>query len=627
MTARLPALALVVAALALASVVSPLLAAYGLGIALVALVVGPRWELDRAGQAAASVAAMTLGLLVPRLVMRGGYDQSIRLISEQAVLLAFPVLGVAVVRASMKQPRFGAPVTLAAGLVVLTAAGRAQPGWSYFLLSAAFLALSFLALALADPSRARPRWLRPRHWVVLVTAASLALSLAYGARRTLPPLQEDVMSRMMQRFRWYRTGFADRVALGSLQGLLQDDRVVMRVRGEPREVLLRGAVYSRYLGRVWEIPGDVPPPSVIETERLEPAGPGWIEIENAGRPERYFLPVNASHARTSSGTHTRDALGVHHPIRGFLAKRVWFQSAGGTSVLPPRAEDLVLPVELQRALQPLARDWGVASGPVAVRLSKIESKLGSDYRYSLSFERSPGKDPVWEFLTTQREGHCEYFASAMVAMARVSGVPARLVTGYRISERSPFGYSVVRGRHAHAWVEAWVDGRWKTYDPTPAAALELSSPQETPTLGALWDALRTGWEAADDWLAERSPFELAMSLVALVGGWLLYRNLRGRRESSAQLVVLELPLAGYAALEQALWRLGLGRAPGETLEQFAARLERWDGLAAERGRELAGLVRRYAELRYAERGDSALLDRALGEAAQRVQPRALGDLR
>ena len=97
------------------------------------------------------------------------------------------------------------------------------------------------------------------------------------------------------------------------------------------------------------------------------------------------------------------------------------------------------------------------------------------FQYSLDVPPvEPFEDPVARFILTEGRGHCELFASAMAAMARSIGIPARVVTGYRASERNPFGdYFVVRRGHAHAWIEAEIaPSAWRTFDPSPAADVE-----------------------------------------------------------------------------------------------------------------------------------------------------------
>jgi protein-glutamine gamma-glutamyltransferase len=99
------------------------------------------------------------------------------------------------------------------------------------------------------------------------------------------------------------------------------------------------------------------------------------------------------------------------------------------------------------------------------------------FAYSLKLTVQDAKaDPVEDFLFNRQEGHCEYFASSMVMLLRSLGIPARLVSGFK-------GGTYDRGRkvfidqqlHAHTWVEAFIDGRWLTYDPTPEARNEAVS--------------------------------------------------------------------------------------------------------------------------------------------------------
>lgn len=94
-----------------------------------------------------------------------------------------------------------------------------------------------------------------------------------------------------------------------------------------------------------------------------------------------------------------------------------------------------------------------------------------EYRYTLNMEvDDPNRDPVEEFLLVRKRGHCEYFASALALMLRAVKIPSRLVTGFKGAEfHESDGSYEVQQRHAHVWVEAWVDDEWIVLDPTPGA--------------------------------------------------------------------------------------------------------------------------------------------------------------
>ncbi len=106
------------------------------------------------------------------------------------------------------------------------------------------------------------------------------------------------------------------------------------------------------------------------------------------------------------------------------------------------------------------------------RCQKIERYLrdSGEFSYTLKMAiQDPEVDPVVDFVLNRKAGHCEYFASALALMLRGVGIPTRLVSGFkggRWDERRE--ELIVEQRHAHAWVEAFVDGTWIVLDPTTA---------------------------------------------------------------------------------------------------------------------------------------------------------------
>lgn len=119
----------------------------------------------------------------------------------------------------------------------------------------------------------------------------------------------------------------------------------------------------------------------------------------------------------------------------------------------------------------VVRDFEQRHTPEDFRIARlIQDYLWRTCTYTLDQERLEGDvDPIEHFLFERREGHCEYFASAMVAMCRSVGVNARGVTGYIATERSPTGDTfLVRRAHAHAWAEVETEpGVWSTFDASP----------------------------------------------------------------------------------------------------------------------------------------------------------------
>jgi transglutaminase-like putative cysteine protease len=82
----------------------------------------------------------------------------------------------------------------------------------------------------------------------------------------------------------------------------------------------------------------------------------------------------------------------------------------------------------------------------------------------------PGIDApnALETFLRGRRGFCEQYASAMAAMVRVLGVPARVAVGFTPGGRQDDGSFSVSTNDAHAWPEVWFSGAgWVRFEPTP----------------------------------------------------------------------------------------------------------------------------------------------------------------
>ncbi|HYG08339.1 MAG TPA: transglutaminase domain-containing protein, partial [Pyrinomonadaceae bacterium] len=80
------------------------------------------------------------------------------------------------------------------------------------------------------------------------------------------------------------------------------------------------------------------------------------------------------------------------------------------------------------------------------------------------------EDPLADFMFRVREGHCEYFSTAMAVMLRSAGVATRVVNGFQLGEYNDAAdVYTVRQSDAHSWVEVYFPdtGAWVTFDPTP----------------------------------------------------------------------------------------------------------------------------------------------------------------
>lgn len=615
--------------------------ALSIGAAVVALAAWAsrrRWRFGSAGEVLALLALGVLGLVIHGLEP-GAVGQASAPLRSSVFVFAFTGLGVAVLRLHLDRPEGGAPATLAAAGVVFLACGTVRTGsWLPWLLGL-FLLFALAALAVDAWQRGHA----PAPWRLAGRHAAVALVLAGAVPATMlvwagagPKLIRSGTSYLLDRIGSARgTGFHDGpITLHALDGLLDSDEVVLRIDGSaPRH--LRGNVYVHYARGRWQPPAaesrddGVPlalaaaPPDEASVTRIEYAG---------GDSDRFFLPLGARPHALEPETASVDAWRIVRASDGVPASaELLWPPPRASAMAPPSAGDLEVPDELREALIDAAHDLAPerAAGP-AEAVDRLASGLATRLAYSLDFRDAfaraqrarPQADPVVLFLEDVREGHCEYFASALALMLRARGVPARFVTGYRVLERNPIGdYAVVRERHAHAWVEAYLPGEgWVTVDGTPMAGAMQAGRAETPPVAALFD-----WLART--LRRHGQRLLLVVLVVGLAAAQIVRLWRGRRAGPVR--GASGPRNMARALERLLHRLarsGFERAPAESLESLARRLR---GACHEGARaaveapalraagadpaylEAADLLDRYAAHRYGDQGDWRGLEREL----------------
>ncbi len=162
-----------------------------------------------------------------------------------------------------------------------------------------------------------------------------------------------------------------------------------------------------------------------------------------------------------------------------------------------RQRYLELPDGVERVAE-LARTVTASAQTDRERAMAIQTHLRDSGEYTYSLEMppvEPAESPLDVFLFEARYGHCEYYSTAMAVMLRTLGVPTRNVTGFAGAVYNPYGdYYAVRQGDAHSWVEAYVDERWITFDPTPPARGDLGAADGLLTdFRAIMDAIRTRW--------------------------------------------------------------------------------------------------------------------------------------
>lgn len=99
----------------------------------------------------------------------------------------------------------------------------------------------------------------------------------------------------------------------------------------------------------------------------------------------------------------------------------------------------------------------------------LEDYFRSHFTYDLNIQVPPGQEPVsWFLFRSGNRGYCNYFATAMVVMARELGMPARVVVGYTDGTFDSTSHQdVIRGTDAHAWPQIYFAGYgWINFEPS-----------------------------------------------------------------------------------------------------------------------------------------------------------------
>jgi transglutaminase-like putative cysteine protease len=581
--------------------------------------IGPRWDLDRGRQIVASVigagAAYTLVSLL--------YEPLPGHLTEGWTRLSACLLMAAAARFVSTRPGGGPPITVLLLFLAVLVAGESRsrsgliPGLGvtfYPILSFLFLLAALAALRALDPGRI-PR--QGRRWLavaaLLITSTALATVSLVGVRAAYARLMNR--ARSTSAAQRVQVGFSDQMELGALGEMLDSETIVLRVRG-PRVDYLRGAAFNVYEVGRWRRS------DALATEQEEswtgprPEGASVVEIQALSEREpRFFLPMDARQVAPTPGRVKVDPLGIVKRAGSGdpLSARFLVGPRDRALLAPPRPVDLFLSRRVHTRLEELASGWTAGARSPEEKLDAIERHLAAEFRYARTFRRATDLDPALDFLLRDRTGHCEYFASGMVLLARAAGVPARVVTGYRVAEYNTLGgYHVVRERNAHAWVEAWIEDKgWVTRDPTPEGPLSQNRPHETTTSAALLDLLRVRYGEAVAWIGKRTTGQIAIASVLglLILGWLVARGVQ-RRGKGTPIPEDEIALPWLRSLLDALASAGTPHDPHEALERLAARVS---------DPEVSTLLRRYEALRYGDQGDAAALEREARDCVTRLR--------
>ncbi len=369
------------------------------------------------------------------------------------------------------------------------------------------------------PSRRMGNWLSG-------TAVALVLAILAGAALLffiLPRVQTRYLSAFAPRNDLV-TGFSDEVKLGDIGEIKRSRQLVMHIQieGDDRgafDLKWRGIALAVFDGARWMNPPQYRPLQFsreggFDVSRADVATPAprpgelkflryRVLMEPIGTDVFFFAPraealygpyreVSTDGAGTVFNKDVRTISSYRAVSNIYDQPAATLRQSGGHYPPEVALTYLQLP-SVDPRVRKLAHDVTANARNEYDKAAALEEFLRTNYGYTLTLPRTISKDPIANFLLERKQGHCEYFASAMTVMLRSLGIPARMVNGFRTGEfNSVTGSYIIRASDAHSWVEVFFPGNgWVTFDPTPAdPKLENSA---WTRIGLYLDAAREFW--------------------------------------------------------------------------------------------------------------------------------------
>ena len=270
----------------------------------------------------------------------------------------------------------------------------------------------------------------------------------------------------------------------------------------------------------------------------------------------------------------------------------------------------------------------------------IQNYFRDNFEYDTSINLSDNDDATVRFLTKERRGFCQQFASTFGLMARSLGMPTRIAVGFQPGTFDGKVYRVGT-KDAHAWPEMYFEGvGWIGFEPTPSrfdretpgdpsgtklgqtagpnqpnapatttprapSSTTATSEGSTPTtklrpLDRIETAGVQDTKPKGTSLARRSAFVAGFvfaSLLLLFAGWRIPRRVRLHRRRSRGTARTRITQA-WAYANERLALFNIHRRPSTTVVEFALREAPAAGVGAAGG-ALVELAQLHNEAMYA----------------------------
>jgi transglutaminase-like putative cysteine protease len=338
--------------------------------------------------------------------------------------------------------------------------------------------------------------------------------------------------------------------------------------GAARRYYWRWLIYDRYDGKAWRSSLTNTLSYSADEALFEFDGQGYRVIHQtilkadaadghlywSGSLLRVDQPIEVSwriHPSAEDPLLSMDMLGSltqggnqQYSADSLLSQSTERQLRAASQAYPPEMLEkyLLLPNTISQRVQDLATTLTAGAQNPYDKAQAIEAHLRT-YPYTLDVPAVPADSEISDyFLFELKTGYCDYYATSMVVLARAAGLPARIVMGYVSDEYDPqTGQYIVRGIHAHSWVEIYFpDLGWIEFEPT-ANQPQIERPVEPvviPTPTPIPDEELPPLKARDEishqkhgYFAEAHLNPVILVILAITGICLLYLRTQGLRFS------------------------------------------------------------------------------------------------
>lgn len=267
-----------------------------------------------------------------------------------------------------------------------------------------------------------------------------------------------------------------------------------------------------------------------------------------------------------------------------------------------RSRFLQLPKDLPAGVLGLARRLTATQPDAFERAAAIQDYLRR-FPYNLDTALPPAdRDVVDYFLFDLQEGYCDYFATAMVVLARAAGIPARLAIGYVGGNYNYLTaeYTIVEAQ-AHSWPEVYFpDYGWVIFEPTSGIPAIQRGQAAPPAASPTENEPESGWLEAVPW----RPILLMLAFLT-IAALVIFLAWVASEPWRLGLLSPQQALEGiYRRMYRSGKGLGVSASPGSTPAEFSSALRqflRQERLLNEDGAEVEEITGLYTTSLYSPR--------------------------